>query len=113
MPPHEPISSLPHGDLMSRPRPRRTRSHCYMSMCDGPWHTHSDRRLHAHPPCHTCVRSPLSSASAHAMIREAVEIERDFVCDALPVSLIGMNAKLMMQCAPAAQYLGTRPQASL
>jgi ribonucleotide reductase beta subunit family protein with ferritin-like domain len=26
-----------------------------------------------------------------------VEIEKEFICDALPVSLIGMNAKLMSQ----------------
>jgi len=31
------------------------------------------------------------------IIREAVEIERVFVTDALPVSLIGMNARLMTQ----------------
>jgi ribonucleoside-diphosphate reductase subunit M2 len=29
------------------------------------------------------------------IIREAVEIEKEFICDALPCSLIGMNAKLM------------------
>lgn len=32
-----------------------------------------------------------------AIICEAVEIEKEFVTDALPVSLIGMNAKLMSQ----------------
>ena len=31
------------------------------------------------------------------IIRETVDIERHFVTDALPVSLIGMNAKLMTQ----------------
>jgi ribonucleoside-diphosphate reductase beta chain len=31
------------------------------------------------------------------IISEAVDIERSFVCDALPVELIGMNSKLMMQ----------------
>ena len=29
--------------------------------------------------------------------RDAVEIEKEFVTDALPVNLIGMNAKLMQQ----------------
>jgi ribonucleoside-diphosphate reductase beta chain len=33
----------------------------------------------------------------HALIREAVEIEKEFICDALPCSLIGMNSKLMSQ----------------
>jgi len=31
------------------------------------------------------------------IITDAVEIEQEFVCDALPVALIGMNAKLMSQ----------------
>lgn len=31
------------------------------------------------------------------IIRDAVSIEHEFVCDALPVSLIGMNSKLMCQ----------------
>jgi ribonucleoside-diphosphate reductase subunit M2 len=32
-----------------------------------------------------------------AIIEEAVEIEKEFLTDALPVSLIGMNSKLMRQ----------------
>ena len=31
------------------------------------------------------------------LIKEAVEIEKEFICDALPCKLIGMNAKLMSQ----------------
>jgi ribonucleotide reductase beta subunit family protein with ferritin-like domain len=31
------------------------------------------------------------------LIRSAVDIEKEFVCDALPVSLIGMNAVMMSQ----------------
>ena len=31
------------------------------------------------------------------MIKEAVQLEREFVTDALPVSLIGMNCDLMCQ----------------
>ena len=33
----------------------------------------------------------------HQIIKSAVEIEKEFVCNALPVSLIGMNAILMSQ----------------
>ncbi len=33
----------------------------------------------------------------HNMIQEAVEIEKEFICDALPCKLIGMNSKLMSQ----------------
>ena len=31
------------------------------------------------------------------IVEEAVAIEKEFICDALPVSLIGMNADLMTQ----------------
>jgi ribonucleotide reductase beta subunit family protein with ferritin-like domain len=36
-------------------------------------------------------------ATIRAIIMEAVEIETEFVSDALPVSLIGMNAQMMVQ----------------
>ena len=32
-----------------------------------------------------------------AIIKDAVTIEKEFICDALPCKLIGMNAKLMSQ----------------
>ena len=43
------------------------------------------------------LRTKLSSERLHAIIEEAVEIERSFLCDALPVDLIGMNSRLMEQ----------------
>ena len=39
----------------------------------------------------------MSQSAIHGLIGEAVEIEKEFVCDALPVRLIGMNAELMSQ----------------
>ena len=39
----------------------------------------------------------LSTEDATRIITDAVEIEKEFVSDALPVSLIGMNAKMMSQ----------------
>jgi ribonucleotide reductase beta subunit family protein with ferritin-like domain len=39
----------------------------------------------------------LSVEKVTALVREAVTIEKAFICDALPVSLIGMNAGLMSQ----------------
>ena len=33
----------------------------------------------------------------HGIIRDAVDIEKEFITEALPVALIGMNAKLMQQ----------------
>lgn len=37
----------------------------------------------------------LSKERVKEIITEAVKIEQEFVCDALPVDLIGMNGKLM------------------
>lgn len=39
----------------------------------------------------------LSEETIHQILREAVEIEKEFICDALPCSLIGMNSKMMSQ----------------
>ena len=41
--------------------------------------------------------SKLAESAIHRIIKDAVEVEKGFVCDALPVSLIGMNADLMSQ----------------
>jgi len=43
------------------------------------------------------LQNQLSEARVHEIIRDAVEIEQEFVTDALPVNLIGMNAQLMNQ----------------
>ena len=39
----------------------------------------------------------LDKARIHEIIKEAVEIETEFICDALPCRLIGMNSELMSQ----------------
>ena len=39
----------------------------------------------------------LKKARIHEIVKEAVEIEKEFICEALPCRLIGMNAKLMSQ----------------
>ena len=39
----------------------------------------------------------LSEEMVHQIIGEAVEVEKAFICDALPVSLIGMNSDLMRE----------------
>mmetsp|Transcript_17982 Transcript_17982/g.20593 ORF Transcript_17982/g.20593 Transcript_17982/m.20593 type:complete len:415 (+) Transcript_17982:48-1292(+) len=39
----------------------------------------------------------LSDARVHEIIGDAVVIEKEFICDALPVRLIGMNSDLMAQ----------------
>jgi len=43
------------------------------------------------------IVNKLSQSKAERLVREAVSIEKEFICDALPVSLIGMNADLMGQ----------------
>jgi ribonucleotide reductase beta subunit family protein with ferritin-like domain len=40
---------------------------------------------------------PRPSAMIHTIIKEAVELEKEFICNALPCSLIGMNSKMMSQ----------------
>lgn len=43
------------------------------------------------------LKEKLSEDTIRTIIMEAVEIEKEFICDALPCSLIGMNSKLMSQ----------------
>ncbi len=43
------------------------------------------------------IKNKLPESAIYDIIRNAVEIEQEFVSDALPVSLIGMNAELMKQ----------------
>jgi ribonucleoside-diphosphate reductase beta chain len=41
--------------------------------------------------------SPLSEETIHGIIKDAVTIEKEFICEALPCNLIGMNSNLMSQ----------------
>jgi len=41
------------------------------------------------------VRNKPSQEEAHMMMYDAVRIEEDFICNSLPVSLIGMNSEMM------------------
>ena len=43
------------------------------------------------------LENKLKKARVHEIIKEAVAIETEFICDALPCRLIGMNAELMTQ----------------
>lgn len=58
-----------------------------------------DEGLHCSFACklYEKLERKLSEKDIHNLIREAVEVEKGFVCDALPVSLIGMNASMMSQ----------------
>ncbi|POY35216.1 ribonucleoside-diphosphate reductase [Solitalea longa] len=46
---------------------------------------------------YSMLNNKLSQERVHEIILDAVTIEKEFISDALPVSLIGMNAKLMQQ----------------
>ncbi|MER2999019.1 ribonucleoside-diphosphate reductase small subunit [Pontibacter populi] len=58
-----------------------------------------DEGLHCDFACllYSMLQNKLSEERIHAIIKDAVAIEQEFVTDALPVDLIGMNAKLMSQ----------------
>lgn len=58
-----------------------------------------DEGLHCDFACllYGYLQNKLPEARVQAIIADAVRIEQEFVTDALPVSLIGMNAKTMAQ----------------
>jgi len=58
-----------------------------------------DEGMHCEFACllYSMLSNKLSTERVTGIIRDAVEIEKEFVTDALPVNLIGMNAKLMSQ----------------
>lgn len=43
------------------------------------------------------LTNKLKKSKVHEIIKDAVEIETEFICDALPCRLIGMNSSLMTQ----------------
>ncbi|KAF4385730.1 hypothetical protein F8388_010286 [Cannabis sativa] len=56
-----------------------------------------DEGLHCDFACllYTLLKKKLSEERVRGIIRDAVEIEREFVCEALPCALVGMNGDLM------------------
>ena len=58
-----------------------------------------DEGLHCEFACllYSMLENKLSEEEVKGIIRDAVEIEKEFVTDALPVELLGMNAKMMQQ----------------
>jgi ribonucleotide reductase beta subunit family protein with ferritin-like domain len=58
-----------------------------------------DEGLHCDFACmlHSMLVHQIEPATAQLIIKDAVEIEKEFVRDTLPVSLIGMNADMMCQ----------------
>lgn len=58
-----------------------------------------DEGLHCDFACllYTLLRNKLSEERVKSIVIDAVDIEREFVCDALPCALVGMNSVLMSQ----------------
>ena len=58
-----------------------------------------DEGLHCNFGCllYSKLNNKLSSNKIYEIIDEAIEIEKEFVSESLPVELIGMNSKLMIQ----------------
>jgi ribonucleoside-diphosphate reductase beta chain len=58
-----------------------------------------DEGLHCEFACllYGMLNAKLPEEQVTGIIRDAVEIEKEFITEALPVALIGMNAKLMQQ----------------
>ncbi|KAL9229497.1 hypothetical protein vseg_004959 [Gypsophila vaccaria] len=58
-----------------------------------------DEGLHCDFACllYSLLKKKASEERVQGIIKEAVEIEREFVCDALPCALVGMNGELMSQ----------------
>jgi ribonucleoside-diphosphate reductase beta chain len=58
-----------------------------------------DEGMHCEFACllYSMLQNKLSKDEIYEIIKEAVSIEKEFVTDALPVDLIGMNARLMQQ----------------
>lgn len=56
-----------------------------------------DEGLHTDFACliYKHLNNKLPHSRIHEIISSAVEIEKEFICEALPVELIGMNSKLM------------------
>lgn len=58
-----------------------------------------DEGLHTDFACHlySLLENPLPEERVQMIVAEAVELEREFCCEALSVSLVGMNAAQMAQ----------------
>jgi ribonucleoside-diphosphate reductase subunit M2 len=58
-----------------------------------------DEGLHTDFAClmYSLLNNKLSTERIAEIVTNAVELEKEFICDALPVDLIGMNSRLMSQ----------------
>ena len=69
-----------------------------------------DEGMHCDFACllNSKLNQPLPESRVLEIMKEAVEIEQDFVSNALPVELIGMNSSMMNKCCRVESDLGMR-----
>ena len=70
--------------------PGLSKANEYISRDEG---MHTDFGVHIYKS----LDAQLSQEEVHDIMREAVDVEIDFICDALPEGLLGMNATLMTE----------------
>jgi ribonucleotide reductase beta subunit family protein with ferritin-like domain len=68
-------------------------------LCDSNEFIARDEGMHTSFACllYSMFNERIDENIVHSMFKEAYEIERDFICDSLPCSLLGMNSDLMSQ----------------
>jgi ribonucleotide reductase beta subunit family protein with ferritin-like domain len=66
-------------------------------LCDSNELISRDEGMHTGFACllYSMVNERIEQETVHNMFREAYEIEREFICESLPCSLLGMNSDLM------------------
>ncbi len=66
-------------------------------LCDSNELISRDESMHTNFACliKTKCTTQLSQDIVHEMFRDAVSVEKEFICESLPVSLLGMNNNLM------------------
>ncbi len=66
-------------------------------LCDSNERISRDEGMHTNFACliKTKCTTQLSQETVHEMFRDAVSVEKEFICQSLPVSLLGMNDNLM------------------
>ena len=68
-------------------------------LCDSNEFIARDEGMHTSFACllYSMFNERIDEDIVHSMFKEAYEIERDFICDSLSCSLLGMNSELMSQ----------------
>jgi ribonucleotide reductase beta subunit family protein with ferritin-like domain len=68
-------------------------------LCDSNELISRDEGMHTSFACllYSMVNDKLDESNVHQMFSEAYEIEREFICESLPCSMLGMNSELMSQ----------------